>query len=532
MAGSKYHMFGYQVWPWIPDGFKIAHIRYYMTVEPLAFIAYLGLYAFITVQPQLQVMRMTETYQDTLFDETGANHGHNTTYKDFGNYMQTQIISWNQYRLAVNIPSAILMGIFLGAWSDKNGRQINILMGIAALMMGFTFAQSILYSYAVLAPLWTWIVMTGLEGCLGNYQLSYFAGQAYQADLCPDKDELTIRMNIVSLMRNVGGAIGSELTARFSVGIGLIMWIAIGNTVIFAAWLYIFFWVVQIPAKSIEKARNEYAIRLVGDRERVETILNSKGLRGLTVADEEENVPFSIMGTLKNIGSEFTDSYEVFRKPRPGYLRASLWMMTLVGFVSTLAGTEGSAVLGPYTFFALNWGPPEYGSWNTHNIICACLGQFIGIFLLKKVLRFRDNWILNLSLISYGVSQIPIAFPTDSNMYLSNYLQVLAPLTSPTLSSIITSYVEPEEAGRALLGQAITTLLAILGQVYGLQLIYEATLYTYAGTIFWIVTGMTLICCIGVAWCDFVARPKTKPNYAVNEIVEEEIDDEFERHHT
>jgi hypothetical protein len=75
-------------------------------------------------------------------------------------------------------------------------------------MIGYCFAQSMLYSYAVLAPLWTWIVLTFVEGCFGNYQISYFAGQAYQADICPDKDELTMRMNAVSIMRSVGAALG------------------------------------------------------------------------------------------------------------------------------------------------------------------------------------------------------------------------------------------------------------------------------------------------------------------------------------
>jgi hypothetical protein len=57
---------------------------------------------------------------------------------------------------------------------------LNILLGIAALMIGFTFAQSILYSYTVFAPLWTWIVLTFFEGMMGNNQLAYYASQGYQ----------------------------------------------------------------------------------------------------------------------------------------------------------------------------------------------------------------------------------------------------------------------------------------------------------------------------------------------------------------
>lgn len=43
---------------------------------------------------------------------------------------------------------------------------------------------------------------------MGNYQLSYFAGQSYQADIVPDKEELTLRMNYVSVCRSIGAALG------------------------------------------------------------------------------------------------------------------------------------------------------------------------------------------------------------------------------------------------------------------------------------------------------------------------------------
>ena len=43
---------------------------------------------------------------------------------------------------------------------------------------------------------------------MGNYQLSYFAGQSYQADIVPDKDELVLRMNMVAVARSLGAGMG------------------------------------------------------------------------------------------------------------------------------------------------------------------------------------------------------------------------------------------------------------------------------------------------------------------------------------
>ena len=73
----------------------------------------------------------------------------------------------------------------------------------------------------------------------------------------------------------------------------------------------------------------------------------------------------------------------------------------------------------------------------------------MGIFVLKKLFKLRDTWVLNIGLITFAISNIPIAWPTDFNMYLSNWLALVAGLISPTLSSLITHFVEPEEV-RAL----------------------------------------------------------------------------------
>ena len=47
----------------LPSNFRLSHIRYYITVEPLGFLLYLGLYCLVTVQPQLQEIRFTASYE-------------------------------------------------------------------------------------------------------------------------------------------------------------------------------------------------------------------------------------------------------------------------------------------------------------------------------------------------------------------------------------------------------------------------------------------------------------------------------------
>ena len=87
----------------------------------------------------------------------------------------------------------------------------------------------------------------------------------------------------------------------------------------------------------------------------------------------------------------------------------------------------------------------QFGAWSGQGILIQTVGQFVGILVLKKLLKLRDTWLLIISVATMGASQIPVAFPTNFNMYLSNWISVLANMPNPVLSSLITNYVEPEE---------------------------------------------------------------------------------------
>lgn len=84
--------------------------------------------------------------------------------------------------------------------------------------------------------------------------------------------------------------------------------------------------------------------------------------------------------------------------------------------------------------------------------ITGTIGQLIGILVLKKFLKLRDTWVLIISILTFGASNIPVAFPSNFNMYLSNWIGALGNIPSPVLSSLLTHYVEPDEV-RSLVNQ-------------------------------------------------------------------------------
>ncbi len=58
---------------------------------------------------------------------------------------------------------------------------------------------------------------------------------------------------------------GSYMSSWWSQQVGLIMWIAIGNSIVLLAYIYVFFWVPQVPPMMLERAREEKAIEIAGD---------------------------------------------------------------------------------------------------------------------------------------------------------------------------------------------------------------------------------------------------------------------------
>lgn len=56
------------------------------------------------------------------------------------------------------------------------------------------------------------------------------------------------------------------MSSFWAIDTGYVMWVSIGNTIIFVAFIYVFFWIPMIPPKKIATALNESAIELAGSK--------------------------------------------------------------------------------------------------------------------------------------------------------------------------------------------------------------------------------------------------------------------------
>jgi hypothetical protein len=93
----------------------------------------------------------------------------------------------------------------------------------------------------------------------------------------------------------------------------------------------------------------------LGERHRANTIFDvaRKTTRAATMVNPED-VEGPKQSLIRGVAQEFIEAYKVFVKPRKGYKRACIYVLALVGFVSTLGGQEAGSIGINYIHLTLN----------------------------------------------------------------------------------------------------------------------------------------------------------------------------------
>ncbi len=100
----------------------------------------------------------------------------------------------------------ILYCMFIGAWGDKIGRKLNILLGITGLVIGQTNGLLLASNYDLnLALLFPLNIASSFSGFVTIIPISC---SAYLADTTLDNRKLTQRMIILSVVIGLSGIIG------------------------------------------------------------------------------------------------------------------------------------------------------------------------------------------------------------------------------------------------------------------------------------------------------------------------------------
>ena len=168
------------------------------------------------------------------------------------NEVQMHSAEWSLYNSLAYLIPAIIADTILGAFGDKYGRQMNILLGIAGIAIS-EYSYSLALSNSVSAPYWTTTVVGIFTGFTGYIAMVPVSCNAYLADITDDPQLLTIRSGIFSVSQSIASVLGGVIAALFN-GISIPLAVDFEILMYIFAFLYTFWRIPQKPGfREIER---------------------------------------------------------------------------------------------------------------------------------------------------------------------------------------------------------------------------------------------------------------------------------------
>ncbi|XP_068239194.1 lysosomal proton-coupled steroid conjugate and bile acid symporter SLC46A3-like isoform X2 [Palaemon carinicauda] len=333
----------------------------------------------------------------------------------------------------------LLFVLFMGAWSDKYGRKIPLLMTLT----GHVFYASgyLLNNWMTSWPVELIYVVTLFEALGGGYMCLLSTTVSYISDICSEKTR-TARVSTANSIWYLGGPLGTLIGAVIIRYYGYNIALALCLMAYFSAIIYVILF--------IKESHGPFA----KDSDKKDANKNVATLK-------KENVSVLKMFTdFFNWHRVFESFKTAFRK-REGNARAVLIVIILCNALWRMS--RGFFI---YMFVrrALFWDATDYGYWATYRNLVAAAGSLMLVPLLTRLVSMTDSLLVILGSVSivgeyscYGlISDVSQKF----FMWLAPPIGIISNASIIAFRSMSTKLVEDEEKGK---------INAVLAAMYGLM---------------------------------------------------------------
>lgn len=430
----------------------------WITVEPVQFLYCLMFSISGIVRDNLFIDKVCLI--DLQFpDEVCYNLTHkNMVPKNMSEAVQKRVTELTVYDgILVALPS-VLFCLFVGAWSDANGRKLLIILPFVGNLLSFLayiLNYHFFYELPTLHLLWGSVV-----GLSGGYICLNLGLYGYVSDISSAEDR-TMRLSILNGVFSGGYIVGTALGGK------------------------------------IFKAYENYYVNF--------GISIGIGLVGLIVAmfikesvRRDETVVQKSFFDLENVKQSFQTTF----KPRQnsGRVHVILLVVNFAIFMFCLNTNHFDYLLSINKY---SWDAADFSYYVSIQRTCRLVGLFLILPILSRVFKLGDALIASMGTVLSVIGYTLMAFgtrewlgpngdwPVGWIMYLSAILQFNSIITV-TIRSQCTKEVERNEIGRIFaivaLGQAIVPLIS--NPLFGG--IYKATIGTFPGAYLLTISGMLL----------------------------------------
>ena len=431
----------------------------------------------------LTVCSLDLQYDDeTCYNMTHSGRIPNATALDEVKKLTTNLEVYDG--VLVSIPSVIFC-LFLGSWSDANGRKLLLVLPFVGNGLSF-IAYMICYSFPLPSKA---LLLGSVVGLSGGYICLNIGLYGYIGDVTSAENR-TSRMSILngvfSLGYVAGTTIGGQLYKHFAnyyLNFGVSLGLAFFGAG-YAAFL--------IPESvDVNSASEEVRSRKFFDL---------------------ANVKESLRTTFKD---------------RPGRIRIIFLIINFAIFMFPLNTTHYDYLLVKDRY---NWDVVHFSNYLTVQRICRFLGLFVILPLVSKLLGIQDSLVASVGTVGTIVAYLLIAIGDPSwtgpngdwdpgwVMYLSAALQFNSVITV-AIRSQCTKEVDKDEIGRIFsvvaLGQAIVPL--VCNPIFGA--ISNATIDTLPGAYQLVVAGLLVFVFLSSCYMSIDQLRRSRPDQVADQLL-------------
>ncbi|KAI5642981.1 major facilitator superfamily domain-containing protein [Phthorimaea operculella] len=267
------------------------------------------------------------------------------------------------------------LSFFLGAWSDRHGRKPLVVWAL----FGLALSQSLIAVYSTLDSLspW-WFIVTGIPNAILGYMVLFTGAMCYMSDISTHEDR-SLRLTIVQILLSMGQVTGQVASSFLVRAIGITGLFSISATSTSVAFLYTLFFI-----KESLKGATKGKIR---------------GIFKFSLAKEMLRVVF---------------------KRRPNKGRAQIVMLILINTVTIFIIYGMFSLDYSYARLKLQWSMREFTIFTAVATIIGCVGGFVGVAFIQRILSVPDLAFIAFALFSASVEFVVKAFATEGwHFYLS-----------------------------------------------------------------------------------------------------------------
>ncbi|XP_066246601.1 probable peptidoglycan muropeptide transporter SLC46 [Euwallacea similis] len=448
--------------------------------------------SYVTVEPTMAFYMMafmiTTVVEQSFFvyKACKVNHGYNETvcthineeqYENITKKVQITVSNFHLWNDIAGHAGQIILAFFMGAWSDRRGRKIPLIMGLIGKFYYSTMV--VVNSIQTHWPVEYIIYTATLPMAFTGADVAIFAAAfTYLIDISSNKNR-TLRVTLLEVCYLATMPIGTAL----------------------GAWIY-------------KKVDSSYTIMFIINA----SLLAIAIVYSLVRLEWRTTTTQRPVSEAQNLFLDFFDynhainTAKTLTKSRPKKKQTVLLLLIAIMAVYVFQRDERN-MMYLYCQLVFNWTLQQYSNFRIFQSTLQDVGLLVSVPVMSRLLGWRDSIIIMLGAMAHSVARIFYSVAAAPWVfYIGGAFAAFGPIVAPVVRSMVSKMVEPSEKGKVLsvLAVADNAIPIISGVLY--SQLYNATIHTHPEGIYYLTMASQVLVFLFALYIHFATnrRDETK----------------------